>query len=246
MTGPGPKIAMVLAAGLGTRMRPLTDTMPKPLVPVDGRALINHVLDRLQDVGVTEVVINTHYLAEQLEDHLSKRKTPDIQISREDELLDTGGGIANALEMLGDEPFYVVNTDAFWLNGPFDALSRIAGTWKDDEMDGLLLLHSTVEAYGYTGRGDFSAGGDGLLTRRLKGEVSPWLFTGIQLLHPRLFDDAPQGAFSLNVLYDRVMENERLFGAVHDGEWFHVGSPEGLEEAESYMRLRYAGTRHRS
>ena len=246
MTGPGPKIAMVLAAGLGTRMRPLTDTMPKPLVPVDGRALINHVLDRLQDVGVTEVVINTHYLAEQLEDHLSKRKTPDIQISREDELLDTGGGIANALEMLGDEPFYVVNTDAFWLNGPFDALSRIAGTWKDDEMDGLLLLHSTVEAYGYTGRGDFSAGGDGLLTRRLEGEVSPWLFTGIQLLHPRLFDDAPQGAFSLNVLYDRVMENERLFGAVHDGEWFHVGSPEGLEEAESSMRLRYAGTRHRS
>jgi MurNAc alpha-1-phosphate uridylyltransferase len=246
MTGPGPKIAMVLAAGLGTRMRPLTYTMPKPLVPVDDRALIDHVLDRLQDVGVTEVVINTHYLAEQLEDHLSKRKTPDIQISREDELLDTGGGIANALEMLGDEPFYVVNTDAFWLNGPFDALSRIAGTWKDDEMDGLLLLHSTVEAYGYTGRGDFSAGGDGLLTRRLEGEVSPWLFTGIQLLHPRLFDDAPQGAFSLNVLYDRVMENERLFGAVHDGEWFHVGSPEGLEEAESYMRLRYAGTRHRS
>jgi len=246
MTGPGPKIAMVLAAGLGTRMRPLTDTMPKPLVPVDDRALIDHVLDRLQDVGVTEVVINTHYLAEQLEDHLSKRKTPDIQISREDELLDTGGGIANALEMLGDEPFYVVNTDAFWLNGPFYALSRIAGTWKDDEMDGLLLLHSTVEAYGYTGRGDFSAGGDGLLTRRLEGEVSPWLFTGIQLLHPRLFDDAPQGAFSLNVLYDRVMENERLFGAVHDGEWFHVGSPEGLEEAESYMRLRYAGTRHRS
>ena len=246
MTGPGPKIAMVLAAGLGTRMRPLTDTMPKPLVPVDGRALIDHVLDRLQDVGVTEVVINTHYLAEQLEDHLSKRKTPDIQISREDELLDTGGGIANALEMLGDEPFYVVNTDAFWLNGPFYALSRIAGTWKDDEMDGLLLLHSTIEAYGYTGRGDFSAGGDGLLTRRLEGEVSPWLFTGIQLLHPRLFDDAPQGALSLNVLYDRVMENERLFGAVHDGEWFHVGSPEGLEEAESYMRLRYAGTRHRS
>ncbi len=246
MTGPSPKKAMVLAAGLGTRMRPLTDTMPKPLVPVDGKALIDHVLDRLESVGVTGVVINTHYLAEQLENHLSRRETSQIRISREDELLDTGGGIANALEMLGDEPFYVVNTDAFWLNGPFDALSRMAATWQEDEMDGLLLLHSTVEAYGYTGQGDFNAGGDGCLTRRPEGEVSPWLFTGIQLLQPRLFDDAPKGAFSLNALYDQAMKNERLFGAVHDGEWFHVGSPEGLEEAESYMRLRYAGTRHRS
>ena len=245
MTEPDPKKAMVLAAGLGTRMRPLTDTMPKPLVPVDGKTLIDHALDRLETVGVAQVVINTHYLAEQLEDHLSSRETPEIRFSREKKLLDTGGGIANALEMLGDDPFYVVNTDSFWLNGPFDALVRMAGTWKEDEMDGLLLLHSTVEAYGYTGRGDFCAGGDGCLTRPLEGEVSPWLFTGIQLLHPRLFDDAPQGAFSLNVLYDRAMENERLFGAVHDGEWFHVGSPEGLEEAETYMHLRYAGIRHR-
>ena len=245
MTGLGPKKAMVLAAGLGTRMRPLTNTIPKPLVPVDGKALIDHVLDRLETVGVTEVVINTHYLAEQLEGHLSRRETPDIRISREKELLDTGGGIANALGLLGDGPFYAVNTDAFWLNGPFDALARLAGTWKEDEMDGLLLLHSTVEAYGYTGRGDFCADGDGCLTRRLEGEVSPWLFTGIQLLHPRLFDNGPPGAFSLNLLYDRAMENERLFGAVHDGEWFHVGSPEGLEEAETYMHLRYAGIRHR-
>ncbi len=245
MTGLVPKKAMVLAAGLGTRMRPLTDTMPKPLVAVDGKALIDHVLDRLESVGVTETVINTHYLAEQLEDHLSRRETPDIRFSREQDLLDTGGGIANALEMLGDGPFYVVNTDAFWLNGPYDALTRMAAAWKENEMDGLLLLHSTVEVYGYTGRGDFCADGDGRLTRRLEGEVSPWLFTGIQLLHPRLFDDAPEGAFSLNVLYDRAIENERLFGAVHDGEWFHVGSPEGLQEAETYMHLRFAGIRHR-
>ncbi|MBT3307475.1 MAG: nucleotidyltransferase family protein, partial [Alphaproteobacteria bacterium] len=149
------------------------------------------------------------------------------------------------LETFGDEPFFVANSDAFWLNGPFDALVRMANTWNGDDMDGLLLLHSTVEAYGYTGRGDFNAGGDGCLTRRPECEVAPWLFTGIQILHPRLFKDCPDGAFSMNVLYDRAMEGERLFGALHDGEWFHVGSPEGLEEAETYMRLRYAGTRHR-
>ena len=242
-----PYKAMVLAAGLGTRLKPVTDTLPKALVQVDNRALIDHALDRLEAVGVGEVVVNTHYLAEQLQAHLSGRKSPVLQISHEDDLLDTGGGIAKALPLLGDDPFLAVNADAFWLNGPYDALQRMAHTWDDDTMDGLLLLHSTVEAYGYTGLGDFCAPlGDGVLTRRLEGEVSPWLFTGIQLLHPRLFDDAPQGAFSLNVLYDRVLENARLFGAVHDGEWFHVGSPEGLEEAESYMRLRYAGTRHRS
>ncbi|MBL4691153.1 MAG: nucleotidyltransferase family protein [Rhodospirillales bacterium] len=245
MTGCDPKKAMVLAAGLGTRLRPLTDTLPKPLVQVDGKALIDHALDRLESAGVNDVVINTHYLAEQLEDHLSRRKTPDIRFSREPVLLDTGGGIANALEMLGDDPFFVVNTDAFWLNGPFDALNRLARSWKDDEMDGLLLLHSTVEAYGYTGQGDFCADGDGRLARRPESEVAPWLYTGIQILHPRLFAGGPEGAFSLNVLYDRTMENQRLFGTIHDGEWFHVGSPEGLAEAETYMRLRYAGIKHR-
>jgi MurNAc alpha-1-phosphate uridylyltransferase len=230
---------------LGTRLKPLTDTLPKPLVQVDGRTLIDHALDRLEAAGVDEVVVNTHYLAEQLEEHLNRRRTPHIRFSREPELLDTGGGVAGALGMLGDEPFYVVNTDAFWLNGPFDALNLLGRLWREDDMDGLLLLHSTVEAYGYTGRGDFCTGGDGRLTRRPETEVSPWLFTGIQILHPRLFDGGPQGAFSLNVLYDRAIEGERLFGTVHDGEWFHVGSPEGLEEAETYMRLRYAGTRHR-
>jgi len=240
-----PEKAMLLAAGLGTRMRPLTDTLPKPLIRIDDTALIDHALDRLESAGVSEAVINTHYLAEQLEGHLTSRALPKIRFSREPDLLDTGGGVANALPMLGDKPFYVVNTDAFWLNGPFDALTRMAETWDEDEMDGLLLLHSTVEAYGYTGRGDFCAGGDGRLTRRPECEVSPWLFTGIQILHPRLFDGAPDGAFSLNVLYDRAIESERLFGAVHDGEWFHVGSPEGLEEAGAYMRLRYAGNKHR-
>jgi len=241
-----PYKAMVLAAGLGTRLKPVTDTLPKGLVQVDNRALIDHALDRLEAVGVGEVVVNTHYLAEQLQAHLSGRKSPVLQISHEDDLLDTGGGIAKALPLLGDDPFLAVNADAFWLNGPYDALQRMAHTWDDDTMDGLLLLHSTVEAYGYTGLGDFCAPlGDGVLTRRLEGEVSPWLFTGIQMLHPRLFKTAPDGAFSLNLLYDRAIESGRLLGVVHDGEWFHVGTPQGLEEAETYMHLRYAGKERR-
>jgi MurNAc alpha-1-phosphate uridylyltransferase len=241
-----PYKAMVLAAGLGTRLKPVTDTLPKALVQVDNRALIDHALDRLEAVGVGEVVVNTHYLAEQLQAHLSGRKSPVLQISHEDDLLDTGGGIAKALPLLGDDPFLAVNADAFWLNGPYDALQRMAHTWDDDTMDGLLLLHSTVEAYGYTGLGDFCAPlGDGVLTRRLEGEVSPWLFTGIQMLHPRLFKTAPDGAFSLNLLYDRASESGRLLGVVHDGEWFHVGTPQGLEEAETYMHLRYAGKERR-
>ena len=241
-----PYKAMVLAAGLGTRLKPVTDTLPKPLVQVDNRALIDHALDRLEAVGVGEVVVNIHYLAEQLQAHLSGRKSPVLQISHEDDLLDTGGGIAKALPLLGDDPFLAVNADAFWLNGPYDALQRMAHTWDDDTMDGLLLLHSTVEAYGYTGLGDFCAPlGDGVLTRRLEGEVSPWLFTGIQMLHPRLFKTAPDGAFSLNLLYDRAIESGRLLGVVHDGEWFHVGTPQGLEEAETYMHLRYAGKERR-
>ena len=241
-----PYKAMVLAAGLGTRLKPVTDTLPKALVQVDNRALIDHALDRLEAVGVGEVVVNTHYLAEQLQAHLSGRKSPVLQISHEDDLLDTGGGIAKALPLLGDDPFLAVNADAFWLNGPYDALQRMAHTWDDDTMDGLLLLHSTVEAYGYTGLGDFCAPlGDGVLTRRLEGEVSPWLFTGIQMLHPRLFKTAPDGAFSLNLLYDRAIESGRMLGVVHDGEWFHVGTPQGLEEAETYMHLRYAGKERR-
>lgn len=241
-----PAKAMILAAGLGTRMKPVTDTLPKPLVKVDGKPLIDHAIDRLEAIGVGEIVVNTHYLAEQMEDHLNGRKSPVIQISHEETLLDTGGGIANALPHLGGDPFFAVNSDAFWLNGPYDALERMVATWNEETMDGLLLLHSTVDAYGYTGVGDFCAPqGDAVLTRRPEGEVSPWLFTGVQILHPRLFDGAQKGAFSMNVLYDRAIEAGRLHGAIHDGEWFHVGTPEGLEEAETYMHLRYAGVKRR-
>ena len=240
-----PTRAMVLAAGLGTRLRPVTDKLPKALVAVDRRPLVDHALDRLEAAGLTDVVVNTHYLAAQVAAHLAGRSSPTLHLSHEEEILETGGGVAKALPHLGDGPFFVVNVDALWLNGPLDTLGRLAGTWNDNEMDGLLMLHSTVDAYGYHGVGDFCAEGDGRLTRRPEGEVSPWLFTGIQILHPRLFKDAPGGAFSLNVLYDRAIEAGRLYGMIHDGEWFHVGTPDGLEEAESFMRLRYAGIKRR-
>ncbi|HEX9701918.1 MAG TPA: nucleotidyltransferase family protein [Rhodospirillales bacterium] len=243
--GAAPKRAMILAAGLGTRMRPVTDRLPKPLIAVHGRALIDHALDRLLDVGVETVVVNTHYMADKIEAHLKTRARPKIAFSPEPELLDTGGGVRNALPMLDGDPFYAVNADAFWLNGPSDALKRMADTWRDDRMDGLLLLHSTVDAYGYIGVGDFLATDEGLLTRRPEVEVSPWLFTGIQILHPRLFDGAPDSAFSLNVLFDRAIAGRRLYGVVHDGEWFHVGNQAGLDAAESFMQIRFPDAKKR-
>jgi MurNAc alpha-1-phosphate uridylyltransferase len=239
------KHAIILAAGLGTRMRPVTDKLPKPLIPVNGRVLIDHALDRLDDAGVDRVVVNTHYMADKMEAHLKLRTRPKIAFSPEPELLETGGGVLNALPLLGPDPFYVVNADAFWLNGPSDALGRMAAAWNGKIMDGLLLLHSTVDAYGYRGVGDFMADDQGLLSRRPEGGVSPWLFTGIQILHPRLFVDAPEGAFSLNVLYDRAIAAKRLYGIVHDGEWFHIGSQDGLDAAERFMRVRFPGAKKR-
>lgn len=236
---------MVLSAGLGERMRPLTNDRPKPMLEVAGHSLLDHALDRLEDAGVTHAAVNTFYLAHMVEDHLAKRPSPHISISREEERLETGGGVRQALSLLGDGPFYVVNGDALWLNGPTDALLRLAEIWDDRSMDALLLLHSTVDAYGYNGRGDFLAEPDGQLNRRPENEVCPYLFTGIQILHPRLFEETADGMFSLNILYDRAIESSRLFGVVHDGEWFHIGTPEELAEAESYMKHRYSGIQHR-
>jgi MurNAc alpha-1-phosphate uridylyltransferase len=236
---------MVLAAGLGTRMRPITHRVPKPLIKVGGRAILDRTLDRLEDANVDTVVVNLHHLGPMIQRHLSRRPTPDIQYSEEDKLLETGGGVRNALPLLGADPFFVTNADTLWLNGVENALGRLAAAWDDDRMDALLLLHSTVEAYGYQGRGDFCPDSEGLLVRRPEGEVSPYLFTGVQILHPRLFDGAPESAFSLNVLYDRAIEEQRLYGIVHDGEWFHIGTPEGLAQAESYVRDRYPDSKHR-
>jgi MurNAc alpha-1-phosphate uridylyltransferase len=241
-----PKHAMVLAAGLGLRLRPITNNTPKPLVKVSGKALLDHTLDRLVAAGVQRAIVNTHYLAEQIEQHLKNRIDIEIIISSEAEnLLETGGGVKKALQYLGDEPFYICNADVLWLNGPTPALSCINERWDADEMDVLLMLHSTVEAYGYTGRGDFKIDSRGKLVRKLEREITPYLFTGVEIAHPRIFKNTPDGPFSLNIIYDKAIKAGRLYGVIHDGEWFHIGTPDGLKEAESYMGQRYSGIRHR-
>ncbi len=226
---------MVLAAGLGTRMQPLTDARPKPLIALAGKTLIDRVLDHLNAVGISRVVVNTHYKAEMLEAHLAKRE--GIIISPEPDLLETGGGVKNALPLLGENAFFVVNSDAVWLDGPTRALQRMAHAWIDEEMDALLLFQRTVAVRGLTGRGDFTLDSEGYVSRRQERAIAPFLFAGVQILHPRLFENAPEDAFSLNILYDRAQEAGRLHGIVHDGEWFHVGTPEQREIAE-YEILR--------
>lgn len=240
-----PKKAMVLAAGLGLRLRPITEKLPKPLVEIAGRTLLDRALDRLEDAGVEQAVVNVHYLGDMIEAHLKNRASPRTIVSKEEALLETGGGVLKALPVFGDTPFYVVNGDALWLNGHEDTLQRMARMWDDSAMDGLLLLHSTVEAYGYDGVGDFFLDPVGRLIRRREAEVSPYLFTGIQLLHPRLFKGVREGFFSLNLLYDKAIGQGRLFGIVHDGEWFHVGTPEHLATTQDFMSVNYPGVKRR-
>ena len=228
-----PRRAMVLAAGLGTRMRPLTDAMPKPLVPVDGKPLINHVLDRLAAVEVETAVVNVHHLADQLEQHLQPRRTPKIVISDErDAVLGTGGGVAKALPLLGPAPFFLVNSDTLWIDGVKSNLERLAAAFRPGRMDALLLLAPTATSVGYSGRGDFSMAPDGRLRRRNERDVVPFVYAGIAILSPDLFKDAPSGAFTLTELFDRAIEQERLFGLRLEGVWMHVGTPEAVAAAE--------------
>ncbi len=237
--------AIVLSAGLGLRLRPITETLPKPLVKVGGRTLLDRALDRLEAANVTSAIVNLHHLGPLIERHLCKRASPEISFSFEETLLETGGGVLNALGRLGPGPFFAVNADTLWLNGSVDALKRMTDAWDDTRMDALLLLHSTVDAYGYEGVGDFTMDPVGRLVRRSEDEVSPYLFTGVQILHPRLFAGEKNGAFSLNRLYDKAIKAGRLYGLVHDGEWFHVGTPGGLAQAEAYMSVHYPGIKHR-
>lgn len=230
-----PQVAMVLAAGLGKRMRPLTDTVPKPLVPVAGRTLLDRVLDRFEAAGVPRVVINLHYFPEVMEAHLKTRRRPPIELSPEPDLLETGGGVKNALPRLGPAPFYVANADVLWLDGRTPALTRLARAWNDETMDALLLLQPAVTATGYEGAGDYFADPVGRLRRRKRHELAPFIFAGVQILHPRLFANAPDGAFSLNRLYDQAEAAGRLWGVRHDGLWFHVGTPQGLAETEDLL-----------
>jgi len=227
---------MVLAAGHGERMRPLTLRMPKPLVPLAGRTLIDHVLDRLAASGVKTAIVNVHYLPEQLEAHLAARHGKPPQIAVSDErgvLLDTGGGTKKALPLLGHGPFFIHNADSVWTEGAVPALSRMLRLWNPATMDCLLLLAPVATSIGYTARGDFAMGPDGRLERRVKGEVVPFAFAGVSLCDERLFKDAPEGRFSLNLLWDRALARSKLYGVRLDGSWMHVGTPEALAEAET-------------
>jgi MurNAc alpha-1-phosphate uridylyltransferase len=225
---------MVLAAGLGTRMRPFNGQVPKPLVRVGGKALIDHMLDRLADAGVERAVVNVHHLADQIEQHLAPRRRPQIVISDERrELLGTGGGVVKSLPELGAAPFFHVNSDTIWIDGVKPNLSRLAAAFDQAEMDALLLLAPTTTSIGYSGRGDFSMRPDGRLTRRGERDVVPFVFAGAAVLSPRLFERAPAGAFPLTTLFERAAEAERLFGLRLEGVWMHVGTPEAVAAAEA-------------
>jgi N-acetyl-alpha-D-muramate 1-phosphate uridylyltransferase len=229
-----PKSGMVLAAGLGLRMRPITDRLPKPLIPVGGRTLLDHAIDRLAAAGVERVVVNAHYKAAMIAEHLASRHAPHITLSPEDTLLETGGGVLKALPLL-DDVFYVVNGDVLWLDGKVSALRRLARAFDPERLDALLLLQRTTTAVGYDGAGDFILDPLGRVRRRPEREVAPHLFAGVQLLSKRLFAGCTPGKFSLNALYDRAIAAGRLAAIVHDGVWFHIGTPDGLALAEERL-----------
>jgi MurNAc alpha-1-phosphate uridylyltransferase len=227
---------MVLAAGLGVRMRPLTDRLPKPLVEVNGRPLIAYAFDRLRRAHCERAVVNVHYLAGPIETWARTQATPEIIISDERaELLDTGGGIVKALPLLGDDPFFVLNSDSFWLDGGEPALERLRSAWVDDEMDCLLLLCAIDRTIGYSGKGDFVIDRQGRLARRGPKDDNGLVYIGCYLVHPRLFAKAPRGKFSMNLLWDRSIAQGRLHGIAHDGRWLHVGTPEAIALAESAL-----------
>lgn len=232
--------AMVLAAGLGTRLRPLTDKLPKPLVRVAGKPLIDHVLDRLAEAHVGRAIVNVHHLADRLVTHLAPRTTPRVAISDEREhLLDSGGGVLKALPQLGPGPFLIHNCDSIWTEGEVSNLARLAGCWDEATMDCLLLLAPAAASLGYHGRGDFALDVSGRLRRRAREERVPFAFTGVSLAHPRLFDGAPAGPFSLNRPWDAAIARGRAFGIVLEGHWMHVGDPAAVAAAEGWIGSRH-------
>jgi N-acetyl-alpha-D-muramate 1-phosphate uridylyltransferase len=229
-----PRAAMVLAAGNGIRMRPLTDRTPKPLIPVGGKPLLDNVLDRLAASGVETAVVNVHHLADQIERHLAGRRAPRIVISDERaNLLDTGGGVVKALPALGAAPFYHLNSDTIWIDGVKPNLVHLAEGFDPAKMDAVLLLAATSSSVGYAGRGDFAMAADGRLRRRTEREVAPFVYAGVAILSPALFAGAPDGPFSLNLLFDRAIEAGRFYGLRLDGVWMHVGTPDAIAAAEA-------------
>lgn len=236
-TQPSPDRAMILAAGLGTRMRPLTDDKAKPMVNLQGKPLIDHVLDRLQEAGISRIVVNLHYCADGLETHLQGQAGFDIGFSDERaQLLDTGGGVRKALPQLGERPFFILNTDSLWAqNGP-SPLTRLAEQWRDEDMDCLMLLARRSDALGYHGAGDFHLHRDGRISRRGADAAADYAHTGICLVHPRLFAGSPEGAFSMNVLWDAALGAGRLFACVLEAQWMHIGDPAALALAEDWLK----------
>jgi N-acetyl-alpha-D-muramate 1-phosphate uridylyltransferase len=236
-----PRTAMLLAAGIGRRMRPLTERTAKPLLPLGGRALIDHALDRLAEVGVEIVVVNAHWHADQVAAHLAGRTRPRTILRCEASLLETGGGVKAALDLLGAEPFFVVNGDAFWLDGPRPALARVAEAFDPAQVDGVLLVHRTFQVRAHVGLGDFALDPWGVPRRRREREVVPYLYAGVQIIAPTLLVGTPDGAFSMNQAWDAAMAAGRLRAVVHDGLWFHLSSPADLAEAETILQARLTG-----
>src|SRR5580704_30518 len=229
-----PKSAMVLAAGLGTRLRPVTDHLPKPLVEIAGHCLLDHALDRLEAAGVERAVVNLHYKGDMIAARIAGRVRPRIELSREKTLLETGGGVKRALLLL-DEYFYVVNSDILWLDGLGPALNRLALAFEPEKLDAVLLMQSTVRAVGYDGIGDYFLDPLGQPRRRGEREVAPYIFAGVQILHRRLFAGIEDEVFSLKRLFDRAEDAGRLGAIIHDAEWFHIGTPEGLEATRARL-----------
>lgn len=228
--------AMLMAAGLGKRMRPLTATRPKPLVKVAGKALMDHALDRLAAGGIKTVVVNVHYLADTVEAHLKTRKDMDFRISDERaKLLETGGGLIHARPLLGDKPFICANSDNLWIDGPAETLGMMQRLWDPERMDALLLLVPLARANCHSGPGDFHMDANGRLTRRKTAHVAPFVFTGVQILSSRLLVDPPADVFSTNIFWNRAIAAGRLYGAVHQGLWFDVGTPQAVPVVESMI-----------
>jgi len=217
-------------------MRPITDMLPKPLVQVGGRALIDHTLDRISDAGIATAIVNVHHLADLIEAHVRERRSAAIVISEErDALLETGGGIKRALPLLGQNPFLLLNSDSLWIERGTSNLVRLREAWDGARMDILLLVAVGAESLGYEGRGDFFLEADGRLARRGERVAAPFVYAGVAILKPQLFDDTPDGAFSLNLLFDRAIVGGRFYGLPLDGQWLHVGTPDAIAAAEERL-----------
>ncbi|WP_244493740.1 nucleotidyltransferase family protein [Aureimonas sp. AU4] len=241
-----PRTAMILAAGLGKRMRPITSTIPKPLVEVRGKALIDYGLDALARNGVERVVVNVHYMAELMRAHLRKRRDMEVVVSDEtDRLLESGGGIVRARPLLGDDPFYLLNADTFWIDGYRDNLDLVADLWDPAKSDITLLIAEMRQATGYEGRGDFTMDKEGRLRRVAERDMSPFIYAGAGILNPAVFDGLPEETFSLNRVFDTAIAADRLYGVRLDGLWITVGTPAAVREANdaflaSTGRVQYA------